>query len=151
MDSIPRGWAVITDSSSLSVHFRRIGGALFVLSALALKPTTAEAQYTKQQCLWVLNEQTQAFKEGRPKKIISLERQYLSFCREFMRADEHAGHLAGLAAGLNLDSQPGEALAIANRCLQMSPEDLACRAEKANALYVLGRFSEAKSLIERSL
>lgn len=122
-----------------------------MLSALALNPTTAEAQYTKQQCVWVVSQQAQAMNERAPKKIIYWKRQYLSFCREFMGAEEYAYQLSGLAAGLNLDNQAGEALPVANRCLQVRPEDISCRAEKANALYLLGRLSEAKSLIERSL
>jgi type I restriction enzyme R subunit len=61
--------------------------------------------------------------------------------------------LEALATGLNGDNQHEEALAVANRCLQMNNADvqLLCWRDKAEALYGLGRVQDAKATVERAL
>jgi ATP-dependent protease ClpP protease subunit len=90
-------------------------------------------------------------RERRTNRSISLERQFLTYCKESTEPDEYALHLGTLAFGLNNDGQYQEALGIADRCLQIRATDLPCLTEKANALNYLGRLSEAKTIIQRSL
>jgi hypothetical protein len=122
-----------------------------LLLALIFNPTIARAQYGVQQCAWILQQLTQAMSDNSAKQIIALERQYLTYCREYMEPAEYAAHLGSLAAGLNGDNQQQEALGVANRCLQINAADLSCLYEKANALSYLGRLQEAKGVIEKSL
>jgi clan AA aspartic protease (TIGR02281 family) len=68
-----------------------------------------------------------------------------------MRLEDYLTDLAVLASALIDDKQNQDALGVANRCLQTNAVMLACLSEKANALFYLGRLSEAKSVIERSL
>jgi hypothetical protein len=68
-----------------------------------------------------------------------------------MPEDHYLSHLDTLASNLDNDGQHEEALGVANRCLQIDPAHLACLSRKASALYSLGRFQDAKSIIEHSL
>src|SRR5262249_6932185 len=121
-----------------------------VLSTCALFPKVGVAQYTDAQCASLYNQITQAMNARSFKKLIPLMRENLQFCKEYKRRDEYVEDLSILALALNSDEQHGEALAVANRCLAVNANDLSCLFEKADALYHLGRFSEAKSITERS-
>src|SRR5258705_735007 len=82
---------------------------LFVLVvAWTFKPAIATAQYDVQQCTWVLQQISRSLKEDLIKQIVSLERQYLTYCNQ-MPANDYAGHLATLAFALNKDGQHQEA------------------------------------------
>jgi clan AA aspartic protease (TIGR02281 family) len=85
------------------------------------------------------------------KKVIYFERQNLSYCKEYLQWDDYAADLGTLALALNHDNQHGEALGVANRCLEIKAGAFDCIFEKATALTDLGRVSEAKSVVERSL
>jgi hypothetical protein len=67
-----------------------------------------------------------------------------------MTRDEYSWALEELAFALNKDNQHGEALSVANRCMEIG-RDFACIYVKAYALKSLGRVSEAKSLVHRAL
>lgn len=121
-------------------------GAVF----LAAVPSTVNAQYDIRQCTWMIEQITQAIENHAAKQIISLERQNLEFCKERMPAEEYANHLDLLASGLEDDGQHQDALAIANRCLQIDAAYLPCFYRKASALNSLMRFREAKSAIDKS-
>src|SRR5437660_1264654 len=122
-----------------------------IVLLVALGPAIANAQYSIQQCTSVLNSLSRSFSEGNAKQIIGLERQYLTYCRDIIQPNEYVIHLGSLATGLNADSQHQEAIAVANRCLQISATDLSCLYEKANSLAYLGRLTEAKAIVERAL
>jgi len=74
----------------------------------------------------------------------------LTYCKDYLRAEQFALELAILARALNDDKEHQDALGVANSCLQVNSE-LACLFEEADALSSLGRLREAKSVIERSL
>jgi tetratricopeptide (TPR) repeat protein len=112
-------------------------------------PTIVRAQYTANQCTWVLQQLTQSLTDAQ--RTIPLERQYLTFCKDYTPADEYLLHLGALASALNNDGQHQEALGVANRCLQSNSAELPCLFEKANALKSLGSIREAKLVIESSL
>ena len=125
--------------------------SLFGLFAYMSNPAVATAQYSVPQCTSVLQQLSAAMKEGAFKRSISLERQFLTYCKEHIQSVEYVDHLSGLAGDLNGDDQHQEALSIANRCLQINAVELSCLFEKASALNYLGRLSEAKAVIEKSL
>ena len=83
--------------------------------------------------------------------MVRLHREFLTYCREHMKKEEYALWLGGLAIGLNGDKQHQDALAVANECLRITPSDLSCNAEKAHALFRLGRLLETKTIIEKGL
>src|SRR5215469_12811907 len=99
----------------------------------------------------MLDQLAQSITAAATQKIITLERQYLTFCKEHAEPDEYVLHLAALASALNTSAQYEDAFGVAERCLRMDPAGLSCLFEKANALYRLGRLREAKSVIESSL
>lgn len=121
-----------------------------VLLGWTFGPTTVKAQSGPPRCAAILQQLTKSLNEQAFKKIILLERQFLSNCKTLMNAQEYAGHLGTLASGLTGDRQYEEALSVAHQCVQISI-DLSCLFEKANALNYLGRLPEAKSIIEGSL
>jgi hypothetical protein len=125
--------------------------AFVSFSIFALISTAAHAQYTNQQCISIWEQSLQSQKERSYKTAVSLERQYLSYCKDHMLADDYLSHLYSLASSLNYDQQRVEALGVANRCLQINATELPCLLQKAIALYSLGRSVEAKPLIEKSL
>jgi clan AA aspartic protease (TIGR02281 family) len=67
-----------------------------------------------------------------------------------MDRDEYGWALEELAYALNQDNQYGEALGVANQCLEIV-RDFGCIVAKADALKFLGRVSEAKSLVDTAL
>ena len=135
----------------MNVHRAPFACTLLVLIACALFPKVATAQYTGEECLSVNNAILQATREQDSKRLIALERQNLSYCRAYQQGDGYALHLGVLAQALNFDNQHGEALGVANRCLAIDADDFGCLVNKAIALASLGRVSEAKSVVERSL
>jgi ATP-dependent protease ClpP protease subunit/predicted ester cyclase len=127
----------------------------FLAIAISFSPvllsTSVKAQYDLPQCTWMLQQISQSIQEDSLKKVISLERQNLAFCKEHMSEDHYLHHLNTLASSLDGDGQPQEALGVANQCLQINPAYLACLSQKASALYSLGSFQDAKIVIEGSL
>jgi hypothetical protein len=77
---------------------------LLVLAACTFNPTVARAQYSIQQCTWVLQQLNQSTTARSFKKIIAFERQYLTYCKQHMQMEEYALHLGGLASALNNES-----------------------------------------------
>jgi tetratricopeptide (TPR) repeat protein len=123
----------------------------FRLVAVVLLITVVSTTASAQECKSLLKQVIRSLDDNSNKQLISLERQFLTYCGKSLQPADYAGHLQTLATGLNGDSQHQEALSVADRCLQINAEDLSCLFEKANALYHLGRLPEAKSLIEKSL
>jgi ATP-dependent protease ClpP protease subunit len=128
------------------MYFRRC--ALLLLFFI-FSHANASAQYAERQCASLSSQIVQSMDDD--KRLISLERRYLTLCKEQMQRDDYAVHIGTLAMGLNGDGQYAEALGVANQCLQIKPTDLACIVEKAHALFNLGRLLEAKSIVDRSL
>ncbi len=126
-----------------------IAGLVLMFACLA-SHTTAMAQ-SSIQCTSIIPQITESYNTQSWKQLISLERKFLSYCKGEMRAEEYLDHMGSLATALNEDGQPQEAIGVANSCLQINAADLPCLFEKASALFTLGRISEAKSIIERSL
>jgi clan AA aspartic protease (TIGR02281 family) len=120
---------------------------IFLLVGCALLPKDATAQYSTYQCTSVLNALTQATREKSFKKMITLERENLTFCKAHMQGHEYVDHLEGLAHALNGDHQYEQTIGVTNNCLRDDAHDLPCLLEKADALYHLGRVPEAKSII----
>jgi hypothetical protein len=85
------------------------------------------------------------------KRQISLARQYLTYCVR-LKSDLAFG-LWILSDALNGDNQHEEALAVANRCLQINDAttQLPCTYDRALGLYGLGRIQETKATIETGL
>jgi clan AA aspartic protease (TIGR02281 family) len=119
-------------------------------AAYTFNSTSVDAQIN--YCVARQRQLTQAMNEHAPANILVLwERQYLSHCKDHMGAEEYAIELGMLALFLNDAKENQDALGVANRCLQINAEELVCLCQKADALFHLGRLSEAKSIIERSL
>jgi ATP-dependent protease ClpP protease subunit len=135
------------------MHIRRFEFlSLFLLVGVTANPQSAAAQPRALYCVEELGRQIPpALNERAFKKLISLERQYLTYCKEFMQPDDYTDHLADLAIGLNSDNQYQEALGVVDRCLQINAAHLECLFLKSDALSHLGHLVEAKSLIKKSL
>lgn len=144
----------------MNLHRTPFACTLLILIACALFPKVATAQYSVAQCtalsgqlreeLGKVNGHTKRdFADN--KKVISLARQNLSYCHEHMNRDVYINNLRTLALALNSDKQRGEALDVANRCLEVDAKELFCLAQKAAALRFLGRVSEATSIVDRAL
>jgi tetratricopeptide (TPR) repeat protein len=125
--------------------------SLIVLVTCIFALTVASAQSAAQQCTWLQQKLTESLNANSVKNVISLERQYLTYCKDYLRAEQFALELAILARALNDDKEHQDALGVANRWLQVNSTELACLFEEADALSSLGRLREAKSVIERSL
>jgi clan AA aspartic protease (TIGR02281 family) len=135
----------------MNVHRTPFACTLPILIACALVPKTAAAQYTFDQCIWLGDRISDAMDRRSWKELISLRRQRLTYCKQYMERNEYAGALGGLALALRRDNQYAEAIGVANRCLEIDAGAFDCIFDKADALTRLGRVSEAKSLVERSL
>ena len=122
---------------------------LFVLIASTFVCTNARAQYGDRQCLSLTDQLNQAMSDN--KRQISLARQYLTYCVR-LKSDLAFG-LWILSDALNGDNQHEEALAVANRCLQINDAttQLPCTYDRALGLYGLGRIQETKATIETGL
>jgi len=134
----------------MNVHRTPVACTLLILIACALFPKAATAQYTVDQCNLLSDGAHEAFKQRSWKQQVSLLRKKLGFCQQYMTRDEYRWALEELAFALNQDNQHGEALGVANRCLEIG-RDFGCIYNKADALKSLGRVSEAKSLVDKAL
>jgi clan AA aspartic protease (TIGR02281 family) len=134
----------------MNVHRTPFAYTLLILIACALFPKAATAQYTVDQCNLLSDGAHEAFKQRSWKEQVSLLRKKLGFCRQYMTRDDYRWALEELAFALNQDNQHGEALGVANRCLEIG-RDFGCIYNKADALKSLGRVSEAKSLVDKAL
>jgi ATP-dependent protease ClpP protease subunit len=137
----------ILTKQRMTILFFQIG---LIVLASQFHSTPANAQFTIRQCSALLEQLSRAMAANSVKQIISVERQHLSYCEEHMQPGEYEVHLSSLADGLNNDNQHQDALGVANRCLQVDATHLPCLSAKASALYSLGRYREAKSVIEKS-
>jgi S1-C subfamily serine protease len=124
-----------------------------VLAAFAVNPTAIKAQYyTETKCLDLYEQQSRLFRARSFKEVIRVARHRLTYCREWMATrEDYALTLEFLAAALTADNQYGEALAVADRCVQVDPSSLGCRYERASSLHALGRIVEARNTLERAL
>jgi tetratricopeptide (TPR) repeat protein len=119
--------------------------------ALVFGPTSANAQYNANQCALLRYRIADSMSGKVFKQMIVLEREYLTYCKDQATPVEYASHLEGLAIALNEDGQYQEAVAVANRCLQVNPADLGCYFAKADGLQKRGQLQEAKAIIEKAL
>jgi S1-C subfamily serine protease len=134
------------------VQIRDFRLVVFLLLLTTFNSSNADAQYSVAQCASLKAEVNHALEQRAAKQIISLERQFLTFCKDnTLPIEQQAEHLSGLAAGLMIDDQHDEALLVANRCLKISANNLLCLYEAASSLVHLGRLQEAKKTIEKSL
>jgi S1-C subfamily serine protease len=124
---------------------------LLLLALLAFSSTNANAQYNRAQCTNLIKETTGALRQRAYKQVISLARHQLTYCRDVMEKGEVITAFGFLALGLNGDGQHEEALAVANRCLQIDSVELGCAYEKAAALVDLRRPQEARATLQRAL
>jgi predicted aspartyl protease len=122
--------------------------ALAIATITLANSTNAMAQYDVRRCTQIINQITQYEKANAFRQTIPLARELATYCK-----DDYPLALDALATGLNRDNQFGEALSVANRCLQTNDAAilLACLSEKADALYGLGRIQDAKTTIEEAL
>jgi len=111
----------------------------------------ASAQYSPGECSSLFREETQALKERAFKRLISVSRQHLTYCKHLMDLDDYTSELSTLALGLSNDGQHSEALGVANWCLEISSANLECTYDKADVLLELNRPQEAKTVVERGL
>jgi hypothetical protein len=148
-----RGTEPTIESIGVGMNFRRVLAftSLTLLVACTLAPTAARPQSSIQQCTWLQEKLAESLNAHSVKNIISVERQYLSYCKDNLQGEQFALELGTLASALNEDKQHQDAPGVANRCLQVNSTELACLFAKADALTSLGRLREAKSVIERSL
>src|SRR5215472_678252 len=102
----------------MNVHRAPLACTLLILIACVLFPKAATAQYTADQCNLLNDGAREAFKQRSWKEQVSLLRKKLGFCRQYMTRDEYSWALEELAFALNKDNQHGEALSVANRCME---------------------------------
>src|SRR5450755_2379621 len=116
--------------------------SLIVLVACIVSPAVARAQSSIQQCTSIQQQLTESMSARTYKNVISLERQYLTYCKDYSQPEQIALEMATLALALNNDKQHQDALGVANRCLQLNFAELFCLYDKAVALYFLGNLAE---------
>jgi S1-C subfamily serine protease len=93
----------------------------------------------------------EAFERSDFKRTISLARQNLASCRQYMGTRQYVEALFTLLVGLNSDGQFQEAVEVADRCLDADAREINCGFGKGQALYSLGRVSEARRVAEQYL
>lgn len=97
-----------------------------------------------------MNRTTSAIIARSHKTVISLIRQYLTYCNEHIQLTGSLGDmLQGLSSSLTDDGQFQEALGVADRCLEVSPRDLGCGSSKVRALLSLGKHRDARNVIDQ--
>jgi S1-C subfamily serine protease len=132
--------------------FVRSGLLLLVLAAAtASAATKANAQPDVRDCTGLPHLGLEAFERRDFKLMISLARQNLANCRQYMGARQYVEGLFMLLLGLNSDGQFQEAIETADRCLQSDSREINCGYEKGRALYSLGRLQEARRVAEQYL
>jgi predicted aspartyl protease len=122
--------------------------AFVIVTMTVANATNAMAQYDQAQCAQIINQLTTYTQANAFKQIVRLARVLGSYCQRDLPIA-----LESLSSGLNGDNQHEEALAVANRCLQMNDVNVQffCWKDKAEALYGLGRVEEAEATVERAL
>jgi hypothetical protein len=139
-------------------------GALVQTSIIAVQATAITLCFSSlfhpawsqgSECTSLLNEKTRAM-NARPldhKRIIKAARTLLDFCqRQLIEMDSYGGHLSDLALSLANDNQPGEAAAVAERCLQRKIDNrLACMLAKGAALFGMERFEDARRALTQAM
>ena len=124
---------------------------LFFAAAAACAPAKASAQSGIRDCTSLLHQGLEAFERRDFKLMVSLARQNLTDCRQYMGTRQYVDGLFMLLLGLNSDGQFQEAIGVAERCLQLDSHEINCGYEKGWALYSLGRLPEAKRVAEQYL
>jgi S1-C subfamily serine protease len=136
----------------VSIHHGQIAFSASILFAVCiLNLQSANAQYDpQQQCLTLIGQIIQG-EQGSFERQISLTRQYLSYCAQ--HPEDYSFGLERLSAALNGSKQYAEALAAAERCIQMNERAsyFRCTYNRAFALYSAGRVQDTKRIIEDAL
>jgi hypothetical protein len=135
--------------------FANIGGssrvrslrASLLLALVTLSPAVARAQTGDFLCDSIRHELLEPMRQFNFKKMIPLERQYLSNCLGVVTWDDYTDHLDLLAVSLNQVSQYREALGVADKCLRIDARKLGCLYQKANAYLALNRLREARAVV----
>jgi predicted aspartyl protease len=122
----------------------------FVLVVSTCFSARAQAQASIQQCSALLRQITTAIQNDSSKQLVLLERQNLTWCRQFFDGGAYEHHLNTLASALIEDRQFSEAIGVADKCLQSDPENLPCLARKAEALLRNNNVAQSKTVVERA-
>ncbi|SHH25314.1 hypothetical protein [Bradyrhizobium erythrophlei] len=122
----------------------------FVVVVSVCLSARAQAQASDEQCSALLQQTSSALAARSSKQIVSSERQYLTWCREFLDGDAYEMHLDSLASALIDQRQFSEATGVANRCLQSNLKNLLCLAHKAEALLRSNDVAQSKAVAERA-
>ena len=145
----PPAPSIIIDPTARLAYFGLAGLLALLFLLVGLMP--ANAQSSRRECRNLDRELSNALAEMAFKQVITLSRQYLTYCKHLLEPDGYVGRLSVLAHGLNKDGQHSEALGVANRCLENNPAELSCTVHKTDALLELKRPQEAKAIVERGL
>src|SRR5262249_43980587 len=116
--------------------------------APALHPPPVRAQDAN-DCTSLPRQGAEAFERSDFKRMISLARQNLASCRQYMGTRQYVEALFTLLAGLNSDGQFQEAVEVADHCLEADAREINCGFGKGQALYSLGRVGEARRVAEQ--
>ena len=119
-------------------------------AALALPSPPARAQDAN-DCTSLPRQGAEAFERSDFKRMISLSRQNLASCRQYMGNRQYVEALFTLLVGLNSDGRFQEAVDVADRCLEADAREINCGYGKGQALYSLGRVGEARRVAEQYL
>jgi S1-C subfamily serine protease len=117
----------------------------------ALAPAAAHAQADTHDCTSLTRQASDAFERKDFKLAIGLARQNLASCRQYMGTRQLVDTLLTLMLGLNGDGQFQEAVEVADRCLEADAREINCGFGKGQALYSLGRVSDARRVAEQYL
>jgi tetratricopeptide (TPR) repeat protein len=128
----------------------RRGWLIFLMTA-ALAPAAAHAQADTHDCTSLTRQASDAFERKDFKLAIGLARQNLASCRQYMGTRQLVDTLLTLMLGLNGDGQFQEAVEVADRCLEADAREINCGFGKGQALYSLGRVSDARRVAEQYL
>ena len=135
--------------------FIRRGYLAFLLAAAAALGLAPPAPPARAQdatdCTSLPRQGAEAFARSDFKRMISLARQNLASCRQYMGTRQHVEALFTLLVGLNSDGQFQEAVEVADRCLEADAREINCGYGKGQALYSLGRVGEARRVAEQYL
>lgn len=133
-----------------AVLARKLCALIFVLVISICFSAHAQAQLSIRQCTALVQQTTRAIYAKNHKQIVSLERQILTWCQELLDGEDYELNLDTLASALIDEWQFSEAIGVANRCLQNSPDNLLCLADKAEALLRSNNVAQSKTVAERA-
>jgi S1-C subfamily serine protease len=137
--------------------FIRRGYLAFLLAAAAAltlappPPVPPARAQDANDCTSLPRQGAEAFERSDFKRMISLARQNLASCRQYMGTRQYVEALFTLLVGLNSDGEFQEAVEVAGRCLEADAREINCGYGKGQALYSLGRVGEARRVAEQYL